>query len=136
MVSDIPVVRNRVRRISWSVGRKSLANSRSMSWKKLLAVSRSATESLVYLLAQIVMQGILVALQYCQLHALVCPQAIEGCEEFFGHWLLGAYIRRRVDHLGVSLWRRLACVDQAASTQPHTMLSSSSKSVSSSCIAW
>ena len=74
-----------------------------MSWKKLLAVSPRAAASLVYLLAQVVMQGILITLQYRQLHTLVCPQAIEGCEELFGHWLLGAYIRRRVDHLGVSL---------------------------------
>lgn len=74
-----------------------------MSWKKLLGVSLGIGAHLVYLLAQVVVQGILVTLQYRQLHTFVCPQAVEGCEELLGHWLLGAYIRRCVDHLGVSL---------------------------------
>lgn len=49
------------------------------------------------------MQGILITLQYRELHALVCPQAIESRQKLLGHWLLGAYVRRGVDHLRVSL---------------------------------
>jgi hypothetical protein len=44
MVSEIPVVRNRVRRMSWSVGRKSFWNRRSMSWKKLWMLVKEVME--------------------------------------------------------------------------------------------
>jgi hypothetical protein len=57
----------------------------------------------IAVLAQVVMQRILVAFQDSQLHTLVCPQTIEGIKEFVGHWLVSANIRSRVDHLGVAL---------------------------------
>jgi ribonuclease P protein component len=83
MVSEIPVVRNRVRRMSWSVGRKAL--------------------DVLEEVAQVVVQRVLVALQNGQLHTFVCPQAVESCEELFGHWLFGANVGRGIDELRISL---------------------------------
>jgi hypothetical protein len=66
------------------------------------------------LLAQVVVQRILVALQYRQLHSLVGPQAVEGREVIFRHGLFGANVRRRVDHFRVTLDARISMHGQAA----------------------
>lgn len=55
------------------------------------------------LLAQVVVQRILVAFQDGDLHALVGPQSVERVKEVLGHRLLGADVWRRVDHLRVTL---------------------------------
>jgi hypothetical protein len=78
-------------------------------------------------------QRILVALEYGELHALVGPEGIEGCVELLGHGLLGANVGRRVDHLGIPL--RFVSIVLGQATAERTMLSSSSKSMSSSCMA-
>jgi hypothetical protein len=75
-----------------------------MSWKKLKGGLAIEYVGLVFdILAQVVVQGILVALENRQLHTLVGPQAVEGCEVVFRHGLFGANVRRRVDHFGVTL---------------------------------
>ena len=49
------------------------------------------------------MQRILVALENCQLHALVSPQAVEGMEKVLRHGLFSANVWRIVDHFRVTL---------------------------------
>lgn len=76
-----------------------------MSWKKLRPVSLwemicAGIDALI----QIVVQSILVALQDGELHALIGPEAVEGCEEFFRHGLFGADIRCSVDHFRIPLF--------------------------------
>lgn len=59
-------------------------------------------------LVQVVVQRILVALEDCELDALVGPQAIEGREKLVGHGLFGADVGGSVDHFRVALGTLLA----------------------------
>jgi hypothetical protein len=75
-----------------------------MSWKKLLFCQPLRDlKCLFVLLAQIVVQGVLVALQDRQLHALVGPQSIEGVQVVLRHRLFCANVWRRVDHFREAL---------------------------------
>jgi hypothetical protein len=82
----MPVVRNLVRRISWSVGRYSFEKRRSTSEKKLGLISmEQQMKGRLDVLAEIVVESILVAFQDGKLHAFVCPEAVECCQAFLGH---------------------------------------------------
>lgn len=75
-----------------------------MSWKKLLCCQPlSDFECIFILLAQVVVQSVLVALQDRQLHAFVGPQGIEGVQVVLRHRLYCANVWRRVDHFGEAL---------------------------------
>ena len=66
-------------------------------------MERQGTGFVDDILAQVVVQSILVSLEDGQLHTFVGPQAVEGREKFVRQWLLDANIRRCVDELRVSL---------------------------------
>ena len=75
-----------------------------MSWKKLLFCQPLKDFGcLLILLAQVVVQSVLVALQDRQLHALVGPQGVEGVQVVLRHGLFCANVWRRVDHFRESL---------------------------------
>lgn len=81
-----------------------MANSLSTSAKKLGHVRWSKRKAVpVDVLAQVVVQSILVSLQYGQLHALVCPQTVECGETLLWHVLLDADFGVSRDELGETL---------------------------------
>lgn len=78
--------------------------------KTINVLEEASSRSVLYLeggagdlLAQVVVQGVLVALENGELYTFIGPQAVERGEELFGHWLFCADIRGRIDHFRVSL---------------------------------